>query len=143
MVIEWEIATQQTISCLLRWLEMLHLSFGVSKHVLPGKCKNVSFVQQACSKTSKMAILSLINTLACQVIRFAAVGLVKYASSHVKGDFLFFLMFLALLLYCFLTESVPAWNKVIINHASVINPQTLHSPIYADNETRHKPLTSF
>lgn len=51
--------------------------------------------------------------------------------------------FLALLLYCSLADSVTAWKKVIINHASVINPQILHSPVGADNETRHKPLTLF
>lgn len=73
------------------------------------------------------------------ILHFAALGPGLECSLSCKRGFLSAFGIAALLF----SYSAIARNKVIINHGSVINPKILHSSICANNETRHKPLTSF
>lgn len=80
-----------------------------------------------------MVILE-VNILTCCVTYFFAVGVGKYCPCE-KG--ILTVSDITVVLFsnrqCYRME-----NKVIINQASVINPQIIHFPIGTDSETRHK-----
>lgn len=71
------------------------------------------------------------------MVELAVMGPGKCCSLPCKRGFWSVLAFQP---YCSLTSTVAALNKVIINHASVINPKILHTPISVHNEGRQNHL---